>query len=42
MIDQGGIWVERSACPIAGIPAGTGDITLFNPPNSIAANAIDV
>jgi hypothetical protein len=42
MIDQGGIWVERSACPIAGIPAGTGDITLFNPSNSIAANAIDV
>ena len=42
MIDQGGIWVERSACPIPGIPAGTGDVTLFNPSNSIAANAIDV
>ena len=42
MIDQGGIWVERSACPIPGIPAGTGDITLFNPSNSIAASAIDV
>ena len=42
LIDQGGVWVERSACPIAGIPAGTGDITLFNPSNSIAANAIDV
>lgn len=42
LIDQGGIWVERSACPIAGIPAGTGDITLFNPSNSIAADAIDV
>ena len=41
-IEEGGIWVERSACPIAGIPAGTGDITLFNPSNSIAANAIDV
>ena len=41
-IEAGGIWVERSACPIAGIPAGTGDITLFDPANSIAANAIDV
>lgn len=38
----GGVYAVRSACPIAGIPAGTGDITLFNPPSSIAANAIDV
>ena len=42
MIDQGGIWTERSACPIPGIPAGTGDITVFNPSNSVAADAIDV
>jgi hypothetical protein len=41
-MEQGGIYVRRSACPIAGIPAGTGDITLFNPSNSIAADAIDV
>ncbi|HEY1144462.1 MAG TPA: hypothetical protein VGE68_10600 [Sphingomicrobium sp.] len=41
-IEDGGIWVERSACPIAGIPAGTGDITLFDPANSVAASAIDV
>lgn len=41
-IEQGGIWVERSACPIGGIPAGTGDITIFNPSNSIAADALDV
>ena len=41
-IEQGGIYVRRSACPIPGIPAGTGDITLFNPSNSIAADAIDV
>lgn len=38
----GGVYAVRSACPIAGIPAGTGDITLFNPPGSIEARAIDV
>jgi len=42
VIEDGGIYISRSACPIPGIPAGTGDITLFNPANSIAANAIDV
>jgi hypothetical protein len=38
----GGVYAVRSACPIAGVPAGTGDITLFDPPNSIEARAIDV
>ena len=38
----GGVYAVRSACPIAGIPAGTGDITLFNPPGNIEARAIDV
>jgi hypothetical protein len=38
----GGVYAVRSACPIAGIPAATGDITLFNPPGSVAASAIDV
>ena len=38
----GGVYAVRSACPIAGIPAGTGDITLFNPPDSTDARAIDV
>ncbi len=38
----GGVYAVRSDCPIAGIPAGTGDVTLFNPPNSIASTAIDV
>lgn len=37
-----GITVTRSACPAVAIPAGTGDITLFNPANSRDANAIDV
>jgi hypothetical protein len=38
----GGVYALRSACPIAGIPAGTGDITLFNPAGSTDALAIDV
>lgn len=38
----GGIYSIRSACPIAGIPAGTGDITLFSPSGSTDASAIDV
>jgi hypothetical protein len=38
----GGVYAVRSDCPIAGVPAGTGDITLFNPPNSTEASAIDV
>lgn len=41
-IGQGGIFVERSACPQLAIPAGTGDITLFDPADSTAATAIDV
>ena len=38
----GGIYAVRSTCPIAGVPAGTGDVTLFNPPNSTDSQAIDV
>jgi hypothetical protein len=38
----GGIYAVRSACPIVGIPAGTGDITLFDPAGSKDASAIDV
>jgi hypothetical protein len=38
----GGVYAVRSACPIAGVPAGTGDITLFNPPGSTDSRAIDV
>lgn len=39
---DGGVYATRSPCPLTGIPAGTGDITLFNPSNSVAASAIDV
>jgi hypothetical protein len=38
----GGIYAVRSACPIAGVPAGTGDVTIFNPPSSTDSLAIDV
>ena len=38
----GGVYAVRSDCPIAGIPAATGDVTLFNPPTSLASTAIDV
>ena len=37
-----GITAVRSACPVVGLPAGTGDVTLFDPPASRAASAIDV
>jgi hypothetical protein len=38
----GGINVTRSACPAVAVPAFTGDITVFNPPSSRDARAIDV
>lgn len=41
-ITDGGITALRSACPRVGVPAGTGDITVFNPPASRDAKAIDV
>jgi hypothetical protein len=37
-----GITTVRSACPTVGVPAGTGDITVFDPPASRDAAAIDV
>lgn len=37
-----GVTAVRSACPSVGIPAGTGDITVFDPANSRLASAIDV
>lgn len=40
--ETGGITVVRSACPVAAIPAMTGDITLFNPADSTDARALDV
>jgi hypothetical protein len=42
-IDQtGGISITRTACPAIAIPAQTGDITVFSPPSSRDARAVDV
>ena len=41
-VSDGGIYITRSSCPQIGIPAGTGDVTLFDPVGSTDARAIDV
>lgn len=41
-ITEGGITAVRTACPTVEIPAGTGDITLFNPPTSHDQSALDL
>lgn len=41
-IVDGGITQVRTACPAVGLPAGTGDITTFDPAGSTLASAIDV
>lgn len=38
----GGVSVTRSACPAVAVPAYTGDVTLFSPPASRDADAINV
>jgi hypothetical protein len=37
-----GVTAVRSVCPQVGVPAGTGDITLFDPATSRDATAIDM
>lgn len=39
---SGGITAVRTACPSVGVPAATGDVTLFNPETARTADAIDV
>ncbi len=41
-IGDGGVYSTRTTCPAVAIPAATGDITLFDPPTSREARAIDV
>ncbi|MEO6580031.1 MAG: hypothetical protein ABIN83_02625 [Sphingomicrobium sp.] len=41
-LDESGVYVTRSTCPQLGIPAGTGDITTFDPQGSTSSTAIDV
>ena len=38
----GGVSAVRSACPIVGVAAGTGDVTMFDPPASREQSAVDV
>jgi hypothetical protein len=40
--ETGGVRLTRSICPAVAVPAYTGDITLFDPPASRDARAIDV
>ncbi|MBA3670290.1 MAG: hypothetical protein H0W71_09575 [Sphingomonas sp.] len=40
--DQRGVYAVRNACPVAGIPAATGDITLFGPAGPADSRSIDV
>ena len=40
--ETGGITAVRGVCPAVEVPAHTGDITLFDPPASREASAIDV
>lgn len=40
--ETGGITAVRSACPSVAVPAATGDVTLFDPPASRDAGAIDL
>lgn len=43
VVDSGvGVTSTLTACPNTSIPAHTGDVTLFNPPSSRDASAIDV
>ncbi|MGN6374988.1 MAG: hypothetical protein ACTHMG_05480 [Sphingomonas sp.] len=41
-ITAGGITAIRTPCPTVAVPAGTGDITLFNPATSQDQSALDV
>jgi hypothetical protein len=40
--ETGGVRITRSACPAVAVPTYTGDVTLFDPPASRDARAIDV
>ena len=42
VVEDGGVVVTRSACPAVAVPASLGDVTLFDPPSSRDARAIDV
>ena len=41
-VDATGVYVTRTSCPQVGIPAGTGDVTMFSPAGRTDSAAIDV
>jgi len=41
-LEDGGVYASRTVCPQVGVPAGTGDITLFTQPGATSSDAIDV
>ncbi|MEO7563752.1 MAG: hypothetical protein ABIR63_05360 [Sphingomicrobium sp.] len=40
--EEQGVYAVRNACPVAGVPAATGDITSFGPGGPADSRAIDV
>lgn len=40
--ETGGVKLTRTGCPAVAVPAFTGDVTLFDPPASREARAIDI
>jgi hypothetical protein len=41
-IEDGGVYTRRTVCPQVAIPAGTGDVTLFDPAGRTDSAALDV
>jgi len=42
VIEDGGVYTRRTVCPQVAIPAGTGDVTLFDPAGRTDSAALDV
>ena len=42
VIEDGGVYTRRNVCPQVAIPAGTGDVTLFDPAGRADSAALDV
>jgi hypothetical protein len=42
VIEDGGVYTRRTVCPQVAIPAGTGDVTLFDPVGRTDSAALDV
>lgn len=42
VIEDGGVYTRRTVCPQVAIPAGTGDVTLFDPAGRTDSAALDI